>query len=71
MRPPNFDVVMRLAALCSKICRLNDIGLASNSRHLQMRGQKCVMGKRKNRKASRQERIEIIPLLNFIGPIPQ
>jgi hypothetical protein len=43
----DFDVVSRLSALCSEICRLKDVGVASNSRHLQMRGQKCEMGKGK------------------------
>jgi len=44
MPPHNFDVVRRLAVLCLKICRLKDIGVASDSRHLQMRRQKCEMG---------------------------
>ena len=73
MRRCKFDVVTRLAALCSEICGLKDIGVASNSRHLQMREQKCEMGKgKKERKEVRsQERIEMIPLLNFIDPISQ
>jgi len=47
MPPGNFDLVMRPAALCSKIGHLKDIRVASNSGHLQMRGQKREMTKRK------------------------
>ena len=61
MPPCNFDVVMRLTAICSETCHLKDIGVASNWRHLQMRGRKCEMGKgKKERKkggeSSRKDR---------------